>query len=99
MTESTGPDAIDRRSLLAAGSAAVAAAAMGVAGAERAYAQAAPPPASAPQAPAPGKVSIEKLPGGILMIGIDRSQAKNRIDPPILIGLGKAYYQLDHDDS
>lgn len=99
MTESTGPDAIDRRSLLAAGSAAVAVAAMGVAGAERVYAQAAPPPPPAPQAPAPGKVNVEKLPGGILLIGIDRPQTRNRIDPPILIGLGKAYYQLDHDDS
>jgi enoyl-CoA hydratase/carnithine racemase len=33
------------------------------------------------------------------MIGIDRQQTKNRVDPPVLIGLGKAYYELDHDDS
>jgi enoyl-CoA hydratase/carnithine racemase len=33
------------------------------------------------------------------MIGIDRQQTKNRIDPPVLIGLGKAYYELDHDGS
>jgi enoyl-CoA hydratase/carnithine racemase len=97
MTENSTQGPIDRRSLLTAGSAA--AIAIGMASAERVYAQAAPPPASAPQAPAPGKVSLEKLPGGILMIGIDRPQTKNRIDPPIIIGLGKAYYQLDHDDS
>lgn len=101
MTETARPDAIDRRSLLAAGSASIAAAAVGIAGAERAYAQATPPAASPfpAQPPAPGKVMLDRLPGGILLIGIDRPQTKNRIDPPIIIGLGKAYYQLDHDDS
>jgi enoyl-CoA hydratase len=100
MTETIGNHAIDRRSVLAAGSASIAAAAMGIASAERAYAQATPPAASPPsEAPAPGKVTLDRLPGGILLIGIDRPQTKNRIDPPIIIGLGKAYYQLDHDDS
>jgi enoyl-CoA hydratase/carnithine racemase len=36
--------------------------------------------------------------GAVLLIGIDRQQAQNRVDAPIQIGLGKAYYQLDHDD-
>jgi enoyl-CoA hydratase/carnithine racemase len=99
MTETTVQDTIDRRSLLAAGTVSIAAAAMGIA-AEPAFAQATPPAASpAEQPPASGKVTLDRLPGGILLIGIDRPQTKNRIDPPIIIGLGKAYYQLDHDDS
>ena len=97
MTEDSTQGPIDRRSLLTAGSAA--AIAIGMASAERAFAQAGPTPASPPQAPAPGKVTLDRLPNGILMIGIDRPQTKNRIDPPVLIGLGKAYYELDHDDS
>ncbi len=100
MTETSMLDAIDRRSLLAAGTASIAAAAIGIAAAEPAFAQATPPAASpAQQPPAPGKVTLERLPGGILLIGIDRPQTRNRIDPPVIIGLGKAYYQLDHDDS
>jgi enoyl-CoA hydratase/carnithine racemase len=100
MTETTVQGTIDRRSLLAAGTVSIAAAAMGIAAAEPAFAQATPPAASpAQQPPASGKVTLDRLPGGILLIGIDRPQTKNRIDPPIIIGLGKAYYQLDHDDS
>jgi enoyl-CoA hydratase len=99
MTETIGNNAVDRRSVLAAGSATIAAAAMGIASAERAYAQATTPAAPPPEPPAPGKVRLDRLPGGILLIGIDRPQAKNRIDPPIIIGVGKAYYELDHDDS
>jgi enoyl-CoA hydratase/carnithine racemase len=34
----------------------------------------------------------------VLLIGIDRAEAGNRLDPPIFVGLGKAYYQLEHDD-
>jgi enoyl-CoA hydratase/carnithine racemase len=34
----------------------------------------------------------------VLLIGIDRPQARNLLDAPILIALGKAYYQLEHDD-
>jgi enoyl-CoA hydratase/carnithine racemase len=33
-----------------------------------------------------------------LLIGIDLAEAQNRLDPPTLIGVGKAYYQLEHDD-
>jgi enoyl-CoA hydratase len=100
MTEASSSSAtgIDRRSVLAAtGAAAVA---LGLDGGRSVYAQAGAPAAATP-APSPdaGKVSLERLPGGILLIGIDRAQSKNRLDPPILIGLGKAYYQLDHDDS
>jgi enoyl-CoA hydratase/carnithine racemase len=34
-----------------------------------------------------------------LLVGIDRPQAQNLIDPPILVGLGKAYYELERDDA
>jgi enoyl-CoA hydratase len=34
----------------------------------------------------------------VLLIGIDRPEAQNRFDAPMLIGLGNAYHQLDHED-
>jgi enoyl-CoA hydratase/carnithine racemase len=54
-----------------------------------------PPPLS-PKAK-PGRLAVERD-GAVLLIGIDRAEAQNRLDPPTLIGLGKAYYQLEHDD-
>jgi enoyl-CoA hydratase len=33
-----------------------------------------------------------------LLVGLDRPQAQNRLDAPMIIGLGKAYYQLEHDN-
>jgi enoyl-CoA hydratase/carnithine racemase len=36
--------------------------------------------------------------GGALLIGINRPGVQNRMDPPIIIGLGKAFYQLLQDD-
>jgi enoyl-CoA hydratase/carnithine racemase len=33
----------------------------------------------------------------MLLVGLNRPQAGNRLDPPMLIGLGKAWYQLEHD--
>ena len=94
----TWPMGLARRDLIAAGAAAALAA--GLSGPVQAQtAQAAqrsyPPPLS-PQAK-PGRVAVEKR-GAVLLIGIDRAEAQNRLDPPILIGLGKAYYQLEHDD-
>jgi enoyl-CoA hydratase len=55
-----------------------------------------PPPPQSPQAKT-GRVAVERR-GAVLLIGIDRAEAQNLLDPPILIGLGKAYYQLEHDD-
>ena len=98
----TDSGSVNRRSLLAVGGS-FAAFALNAATMERALAQAnpaAPPqPAAGGQAASPGKVTLDRVGGGVLMIGIDRPQASNRVDPPILIGLGKAYYQLDHDDT
>lgn len=90
MSDQTNPlvTTVGRRDVLAAG----AALATGFGG--RALAQSAPAPL--PPA-APGKVALERR-GAVLMIGIDRPQVQNRLDAPILIGLGKAYHQLEHDD-
>jgi enoyl-CoA hydratase/carnithine racemase len=43
-------------------------------------------------------VLVERRDGGILLIGINRPEANNRIDPPTYIALGQALYQLEHDD-
>ena len=86
---------IPRRDLMIASAGAILA--FGIGGAETAFAQA--PATSAPvQTPAPGKVAVERR-GAVMLVGIDRPQAKNLLDPPILAGLGKAYYELDHDDA
>src|SRR5260370_29312003 len=52
---------------------------------------------AAPQGAPPGTVEVERR-GSVLLIGINRPQAQNRFDPPIILGIGKAYYQLDNDD-
>jgi enoyl-CoA hydratase len=91
MNPSDPKASIDRRDFILAG-AGVAAVAAGLGIGAHAFAQAGPGPA----APA-GKVTLERR-DSVLLIGIDRPQAQNRADPPILIGLGKAYYQLEHDD-
>jgi enoyl-CoA hydratase/carnithine racemase len=96
MPDDQGRLELSRRTLLGAGGSL--ALAMNSAGPDRAFAQAAPPQPSAAENPAPGKVIVERLPAGVLLIGIDRVPARNRIDPPILIGLGKALYLLEHDD-
>jgi enoyl-CoA hydratase len=94
----TNPGTIDRRDLIAGSAAAILTSS---ASGGRAFAQASEPVPRLQTARIsnPGKVVLDRLPAGILMIGIDREQARNRVDPPILIGLGKAYHQLDHDDA
>jgi len=87
---------IGRRAVLAMGASGAALAA--------AFADAVPALAQAGRAPAPaaapaGRVVVERLDGGVLTIGIDRAEAQNRFDPAIIIGLGKAYHQLDHDEA
>jgi enoyl-CoA hydratase len=85
---------IARRDLMfaAAGFAAVAAT---LAAGQTALAQT--PGQAAAQNAAPGTVEVERR-GSVLLIGINRPQVQNRFDPPIIIGIGEAYYQLDHDD-
>src|SRR5260370_7912054 len=93
MTYSGAPAGIGRREFLAATTGATLA---GLGGGDPVLAQVAPsaaPPASAP----PGTVALERR-GAVPLMGIDRPQAQNRIDPPIIIGLGKALYQLEHHD-
>jgi enoyl-CoA hydratase/carnithine racemase len=51
----------------------------------------------APAPPRPGNVLVERRDDGILLVGIDRTEARNRMDPAVLLGLGKAFYLLDHD--
>ena len=43
-------------------------------------------------------VQVERRDGGILLIGINRPEANNRIDPPTYVALGQALYELEHDD-
>jgi enoyl-CoA hydratase len=43
-------------------------------------------------------VTLDRLPMGVLLIGIDRVEAQNRIDIPTFNGLGQAYYEFEHDD-
>ncbi len=75
------------------------AAAAGIA-AGPALAQSTPPAnAAAPAQPqAKSTVSLERLAVGVCLIGIDRAEARNRIDIPTFGALGQAYYEFEHDD-
>jgi enoyl-CoA hydratase/carnithine racemase len=57
-----------------------------------------PPGPTPPQTASPGTIDVERR-GSVMLIGINRPQALNRLDPPMLVGLGKAYYQFEHDDA
>ena len=87
----------NRRDFLGA-SAVVAAA--GIAGPALAQGQAPvqPPPAAPAPLPTTKAVIVARQPGGILTIGLDRPEAQNRLDPAMLLAIGKAFYQLEHDD-
>ena len=37
---------------------------------------------------------LDRLPMGVLLIGIDRAEAQNRIDIPTFSALGHAYYEV-----
>jgi enoyl-CoA hydratase len=73
--------------------------AAGLAAAGPAFAQSAPANGAAPVQPQ-GKstVSLDRLPNGVLLIGIDRAEAQNRIDIPTFGALGRAYYEFEHDN-
>ena len=88
---------IDRRDLMTASLGAVTLAAGISSGQAQTQTQVQPTPtAPAPTAGA-GKVTVEQR-GPVLLIGMDRPQTRNLIDPAIIIGVGKALYQLEHDD-
>jgi enoyl-CoA hydratase len=66
-----------------------------------------PPPSGGPAAAqgttqdvsqAKSTVTLDRLPKGVLLIGIDRVDTQNRIDIPTFNALGQAYYQFEHDD-
>jgi enoyl-CoA hydratase len=96
-TSRASPNGIARRDFMLAGAGAATLAA-GLSAASPAFAQAGPGPAAPPPLSAkPGNVLVERR-GGVLLIGIDRPEAQNVLDPPILLGLGKAYYQLEHEN-
>src|ERR1700757_4231399 len=91
---------IGRRDLFIGGAGA-AALAVGLGRTATALAQAGPGPASgspsSPPSAAPGRVVVERR-GAVLMVGLDLAQAQDRLTPPAIIGLGKAYHQLEQDD-
>jgi enoyl-CoA hydratase len=86
-------NAVARRDLFAI----LGSAAAGFATAGAAFAQS-PSTASPGEPQGKSTVALERLPGGVLLIGIDRPEAQNRIDAPAFIALGQAYHQLEHDD-
>lgn len=86
---------LDRRSILAVGAATLA---IGLAANTEVLAQVAPAPAAQAPSAKPGRVTVERLKGGLLSIGFERVEVQNRLDPAIIRGIGKAFYQLDHDD-
>jgi len=90
------PAGIARRDFMIAG-AGSAALAVDLAGGGTALAQAGQAPAAASSPAKTGNILVERR-GSVLLIGIDRPEAQNRFDAPMLIGLGKAYYRLDHED-
>jgi len=93
MDNQSGPTAnaiLDRRHLLLSGAAIAGALAAGEGALDGALAQNA--------AIATPHVTLERLAGSVLLIGINRPQVENRIEVPTFLGLGRAYWQLDHDD-
>jgi enoyl-CoA hydratase/carnithine racemase len=93
------PRGIDRREFLTATAGVAAAAVASSVGAPKTVLAQAPPQGATPEPLLPTKaIVVERLPGGIMTICMDRPEAQNRFDAPMLIGLGKAYYQFEHDD-
>src|ERR1700746_3767683 len=90
------PACIARRDFMIAGAGATTLAA-GLTAAGTALAQAGPGPATPPGPAKPGNILVERR-GSVLLIGIERPEAQNRFDAPMLIGLGKAYYRLHHQE-
>jgi enoyl-CoA hydratase/carnithine racemase len=94
--DSPPPAGIARRDFMIAGGGAAALAA-GLAGAGNALAQAGSAPPASLGSAKPGNILVEQR-GSVLLIGINRPEAQNRFDAPMLLGLGKAYHRLDHEE-
>jgi enoyl-CoA hydratase/carnithine racemase len=86
---------IARRDLMIAGAGVALAA--GVGPADLVLAQAQPPATASTPLPPTRAIVVGRLSEGILLIGIDRPEAKNLVDAAMLIAMGKALYQLEHD--
>jgi enoyl-CoA hydratase/carnithine racemase len=105
MTAQTEQQLIERRQFFGIGAGAAVLASTGTALAQAGQPSPAPqaanptnPGAANPGAADPGKVAIERR-AGVVLLGIDRPNAQNRMSPEILIGLGKALHQFEHDDA
>ena len=87
---------IHRRAVLAVGAAAAV-----LAGSWTSFAQDQPVEAPAPKGEEAmlNPVKVDRLDGSILMVGVDPRGSQNRFDLPTFIGLGRAYYLLDHDEA
>jgi enoyl-CoA hydratase/carnithine racemase len=87
---------VHRRAFLAAGAAATV-----LAGSRSSLAQNPPPVASEPaREPAmPDTVKVDRLDGSILLIGIEPQDSQNRVLLSTFVGLGRAFYLLDHDEA
>src|SRR5215831_3053809 len=85
---------LDRRDVLAFAGAAAAA------GLTATPVQSQPVAPASTAAPATAKPTIvlDRPARGVLLIGIDRIDAQNRIDIPTFSAIGQAYYQFEHDD-
>jgi enoyl-CoA hydratase len=96
---SSSPEIGRRDFTLVGAGAAMLAASLGT-GTESAQAQTAsdqPPITPVPEGAPPGKIDVDRR-GAIMLIGLNRPQAQNQLDPPMLIALGKAYHQFEHDN-
>ena len=56
------------------------------------------PATAATQPPTKPTVVLDRPVKGVLLIGIDRIDAQNRIDIPTFSAIGQAYFQFEHDD-
>jgi enoyl-CoA hydratase len=77
---------------------ALAGAAAGELLARPALAQSPPSAAPTPKTQAKATVVLDRPVKGVLTIGIDRSEAQNRIDIETFSALGQAYHAFEHDD-
>jgi len=88
---------LGRRPLLGAAAAATIVARQG-AGAQGATAEQPAPGYVTPTYITPTYVTLERR-ESILLIGINRPEVQNRIEVPTFLALGRAYWQLDHDEA